>query len=85
VQNEELADLAEQLNQDGIVKVESCGSLGNGKKVWFLLKGDSIFVTDRDETQPFVLLANGHDGSLSLTIMATTVRVECENKLNIAL
>lgn len=85
VQNEELADLAEQLNQDGIVKVESCGSLSGGRKVWILLKGESVFVTGRDEVQPFVLLANGHDGSLSLTIMATTVRVECENKLNIAL
>lgn len=85
VQNEELADLAESINQDGIVKIESCGSLGGGAKVWFLLKGESVFVAERDETKPYVLLANGHDGSLSLTIMATTVRVECENKLNLAL
>lgn len=85
IQNEELADLAESVNQDGIVKVESCGSLGGGSKVWFLLKGESIFVTERDESKPYVMIANGHGGTLSLTVQATSIRVQCENTLSMVL
>jgi phage/plasmid-like protein (TIGR03299 family) len=86
IQNATLANLAEQLNQDGIVRVESAGSLDNGRRVWFLLKGESVFVKrESDKIVPYILLANGHDGSLALTAQTTTVRVECNNKLNIAL
>ncbi len=87
VQNIELADLATQLNQDGIVRVESAGSLSGGRKVWFLLKGESLRVLGRDNdiVEPYILLANGHDGSLALTAQATSVRVVCNNTLRFAL
>lgn len=87
VQNDELADLAENLNKDGIVRVESAGSLSAGRKVWFLLKGESVRVLgrDTDSVEPYILLANGHDGSLALTAQATTVRVVCNNTLRVAL
>lgn len=86
VQNSTLATLAEQLNQDGIVKVESAGSLDNGKRVWFLLQGSSLSIgRETDRVIPYLLLANSHDGSLALHVQTTTVRVECNNKLNIAL
>ena len=85
VQNEVLADLASQFNRDGIVKVESAGSLDGGKRVWFLLRGDSIAAKAGDETHPYILLANSHDGSAALTASGTTVRVVCSNTLGMAL
>ena len=86
VQNAALADLASQLNSEGTVKCESAGQLFSGKRVWFMLRGESVYVGEqKDEVKPYILLANGHDGTLALTVQTTTVRVECNNKLNIAL
>ena len=85
VQNSVLAELACQFNMDGIVRVESAGSLNGGQRVWFLLRGETIEVRPGDETHPYILLANAHDGSAALTASGTTVRVVCSNTLGMAL
>ena len=80
VQNSTLAEVADALGTTGEVKVETAGSLNGGKRVWFLLKSDSIDIGDRgDEHVPYILLANGHDGSLALRCLPTMVRVVCAN------
>lgn len=80
VQNRTLAEVADALGSTGEVKVETAGSLNGGRRVWFLLRSDSIDIGDRgDEHVPYVLLANGHDGSLALRAMPTMVRVVCAN------
>lgn len=80
VQNSTLAEVADALGSTGEVKVETAGSLNGGKRVWFLLRADSIDIGDRgDEHVPYVLLANGHDGSLALRCLPTMVRVVCAN------
>jgi phage/plasmid-like protein (TIGR03299 family) len=85
VQNADLADFADALGVDGTVRIESAGSLASGKRVWFLAKGESIWTTPSDETAPYLLIANSHDGSLSVRIVPTTVRVVCRNTLHMAL
>lgn len=85
VGNSVLAELACQFNMDGIVRVESAGSLNGGQRVWFLLRGETIEVRPGDETHPYILLANAHDGSAALTASGTTVRVVCSNTLGMAL
>ena len=85
IQNATLADLADQFNRDGIVKVESAGSLNGGQRVWFLLRGETIEARTGDETHPYILIANAHDGSAALTASGTTVRVVCSNTLGMAL
>ena len=85
VANSVLAELAEQFNRDGVVKVESAGSLNGGARVWFLLKGETIEVRPGDETHPYILLSNAHDGSAALSASGTTVRVVCSNTLAMAL
>lgn len=85
VQNFELAEFADALGEDGAVKIESAGSIRGGQRVWFLVRGESVHVTPYDRVEPYIMLANGHDGSLALTVQPTTVRVVCSNTLHMAL
>lgn len=80
VQNHELAMLADAIGSTGEVRIETAGSLDGGARVWFLCRSDSIDIGDRgDEHIPYVLLANGHDGSLALRVFPTMIRVVCAN------
>jgi phage/plasmid-like protein (TIGR03299 family) len=86
IQNQELADFCEALAEAGDeVKIESAGSIRNGRKVWFLLKGESFSVRGADEVQPFILVSNGHDGGTALRCTPTTIRVVCSNTLHMVI
>lgn len=85
VQNAELATFAAALSETGAVKIESAGSLKGGKRVWFLARGDSIWLGDRDEVKPYLLISNGHDGTMSVVCQPTTIRVVCRNTLHASL
>ena len=86
IQNRELAHFCTELSMDSVVKVESAGSLLGGRKVWFLLKSDTFNVgPNEDPVTPYILVANGHDGSLAFTGMTTSVRVVCNNTLSWAM
>lgn len=85
VQNAELADFADALGADGSVKIESAGSIRGGRRLWFLAKGDSVWASDRDEVKMYLLLANGHDGTMAVTAQPTSVRVVCRNTLHAAM
>lgn len=79
VQNNKLAELADALGGQGMVKIESAGSLNAGRRVWFLLRSQSVEIGRGDEHVPYVMLANSHDGSISLRCYPTVVRVVCAN------
>jgi phage/plasmid-like protein (TIGR03299 family) len=86
IQNTELAKFCEELSLDSVVKVESAGSLLGGRKVWFLLKTDSFNVGPNDDpVTPYILVSNGHDGTLAFSGMTTSVRVVCNNTLSWAM
>ena len=86
VQNRELVDFAKAIAAESdVLKVESAGSLWGGSRVWFLLRGESFTLRSSDEVRPYLLLANGHDGSLAFRAIPTSIRVECNNKLSQAL
>jgi phage/plasmid-like protein (TIGR03299 family) len=89
VQNAELADFASQLGGQGKdrgdIEVESAGSIRGGRRVWFLLRGKSIWPHDADEVRPYLLIANSHDGTLAMTCQPTTIRVVCKNTLHASL
>jgi len=84
-QNVELAELAYSVSED--VKVESAFSMMGGKRVVILLKGKSIEVgkDDRDLLDTYFALVNGHDGKFSLRGFGTTIRIVCNNTLQMAL
>lgn len=87
IQNSALAEFAEALaGQDDTVKLESAGSIRGGRKVFLLIRSQSFAVnSDKDEVKPYILLANGHDGSMSLRGLPTTIRVVCSNTLHASL
>jgi len=86
IQNLELAEFCELLAEQGdTVKIESAGSIRNGGKVWFLLKGESFSVRKKDEVSPYILVSNGHDGGTALRCTPTTVRVVCSNTLHMVI
>lgn len=82
IQNAELAELAYAFGSD--VKIESAGSLQGGRKVFFLLKGETMEF-GHDVVQPYLSLINSHDGTLALSVFPTSVRVVCKNTLSLAL
>ncbi len=85
VQNATLAEFADAMGADGSVKIESAGSIRGGRRVWFLARGESVWANDRDETKTYLLLAAGHDGTMSVVVQPTSVRVVCKNTLHLAL
>lgn len=85
VQNAELAEFVSALGESGAVKIESAGSIRGGKRVWFLARGESIWVGEHDEVKPYLLVANGHDGTMSMVCQPTTIRVVCRNTLHASL
>lgn len=83
VQNLELAEFCQLLSEQGdVVKVESAGSIRNGAKVWFLLKGESFSVRGKDEVSQYILASNGHDGKTAVRFTPTDIRVVCSNTLH---
>lgn len=85
VKNRELVEFIYELADSSNVKVESAGSIHNGKRVWFLLKAPTMFdLPGDDKVAPYVLVSNGHDGGTSLYVQATTIRVVCNNTLGFA-
>lgn len=87
LQNHELAGFAEQLMGAG-ARIESAGSIRGGKRVWFLARTEEVVelgANGDDQVVPYVLLANGHDGTLAFCVQPTSVRVVCSNTFHLAL
>lgn len=70
-----------------LVRYETAGSLAYGRKVWMLatILDLQIEPVPGDVVKPYLLLANGHDGKLELSVCWTSVRVVCQNTLMLAL
>ena len=84
VQNKEAFAFTDSLIGEG-VSYETAGSLQEGKKVWLLAKLPQNYVIADDEISPFVVFSNSHDGSGSVKVAMTPIRVVCQNTLNLAL
>lgn len=82
-QTSEMADFCEALAEAGDkVVCESAGSIRNGAKCWFLLRGESFTVRSADVLCPYLLVSNGFDGATALRCTPTFIRVVCSNTLH---
>lgn len=84
VQNHEAFAFTDDLLGEG-VQYETAGSLQNGRKVWLLAKLPKNYIISGDRISPYLVFSNSHDGSGSIKVAMTPIRVVCQNTLNLAL
>jgi len=85
-QNHEAFDFMYGLVGDKLAMYETAGSLHGGKRVWMMARIPKEYRAGADDLiKPYVHLTNTHDGSQALRMNPTTVRVMCQNTLNLAL
>lgn len=89
-QNRELLDLTERLCMDpNGPRFETVGLLWEGRRSWILARfPEDMVLRGKNGTEDiigqYLLVSNSHDGSQSLRIQATPIRVVCQNTLNMA-
>lgn len=84
VQNVDAFSFTDELLGKG-VRYETAGSLQNGKKVWLLARFPREYIIAGERISPYLVFSNTHDGSGSVKVAVTPVRVVCNNTLNLAL
>jgi phage/plasmid-like protein (TIGR03299 family) len=86
VQPESILEFYRDLVEVGGYEMETAGVLKDGKKLWALARtGHSISLKGKDTVNGYLLLSTSCDGSLATTAQFTSVRVVCNNTLQIAL
>lgn len=84
VQNADAFSFTDELLGKG-VRYETAGSLQEGKKVWLLARLPREYIIGGERISPYLVFSNTHDGSGSVKVAVTPVRVVCNNTLNLAL
>ncbi|KHK54104.1 phage/plasmid-like protein TIGR03299 [Ralstonia sp. A12] len=86
VQPLEVLDFYRDLTEVGGFELETAGVLKEGRKFWALAKtGHSGTLKGKDTINGYLLLATACDGTLATTAQFTSIRVVCNNTLQIAL
>jgi len=86
LQNRDGAELFDAIFGKSEPVYHTGGYLGHGERIWLLAKIDQIIeVASGDTVQPYALYSNSHGGPDAVSICLTTVRVVCQNTLNLAL
>jgi len=85
-QNKDVFTFADALINSNKVSCtfETAGSLFNGRRVFMLVNMPKGRIVG-DDYQPYLCLSNAHDGSASLQVFLTAIRVVCNNTLSAAL
>ena len=85
VQNRTCFEAMDAVVGSGDATYHTVGSLFGGRRVWMLCKLLGDYKLDNGEKlESFILLDNSHDGSSSLRMRLTSVRVVCSNTLGSA-
>lgn len=85
VQNAAAFRFFDQVIATGGAQYHTAGSLRGGKIVWILAKiGEGSRIVGDDRVDNYILLFNSHDGTYSVTMQMTPIRVVCANTLGMA-
>ncbi len=85
VQPAQVLEFYRDLVSAGGFELETAGVLKGGKKLWALARtGQEVFLKGNDHVKAYLLLATSCDGTLCTTAKFTSVRVVCNNTLEMA-
>lgn len=86
LQNRDAFEWFAPIVESGAATFEAAGSLREGSRVWALAKvaGLTADVRPGDSVERYVLLSHAHDGTMSIRVGFTDVRVVCMNTLRAA-
>ena len=84
IQNIEAFDFFDEIIGEGNASYETVGALGNGEKVFITAKLPNKLIVGKENIDKYLLLTMAHDGSGSIQIMFTPIRVVCNNTLSAA-
>lgn len=84
VQNKDAFSFTDSLIGDGC-QYETAGSLKDGKQIWLLAHLPEAIQIAGDDVMPYLCFTNTHDGTGSVRVFTTGIRVVCNNTLNQAL
>lgn len=85
VQNTDLFGFFDELIGPNAAVYHTAGALRGGRIVWLLAELNLKSEIPGDPVIPFLLLRSSHDGSGSIIVSPTPVRVVCANTLSMAL
>ena len=85
VQNIDAFGFFDAIVDAGEAIFETAGVLGKGEKIFVTAKLPEDLLVGGEKCEKYVILTNSHDGSSSIIAGFTTVRVVCQNTLNVAL
>lgn len=84
-QNIDALNWCDPLVRSELWRYETAGALKNGEVCWVLLKQGERELVHSDILKEYLLLLWSHDGSRAVQTMPTTIRVVCNNTLQMAL
>ncbi len=85
VQPHEVLEFYRDLTEAGGFELETAGVLKEGRKLWALAKtGQETLLRGGDKVGAYLLLATSCDGTLCTTAQFTSIRVVCNNTLQMA-
>lgn len=85
-QNSQALAIVDELLKQGKLRIETAGAVDEGRRVFICMKFvEPIRVGGKDDIFQYLLIANGHDGTLAIAPIETNVRVVCNNTLGAAL
>lgn len=86
LQNHEAFEFFDNIVGSKLAIYETAGVLGNGERVFITAKlPNDILIAKNDLLEQYIFLTNSHDGTGAVTAAFTTVRIVCNNTLNLAL
>lgn len=86
VQNESAFEFFRPYIEAGEARIENCGVLAGGRRIYVLarINAEPVEVIPGDAIEQYALLSNAHDGTRSVKVGFTAIRVWCSNSLNYA-
>lgn len=89
IQNTEAFDFIDSIIGNGKAAFDTAGTFDGGKRVWMSVNMGDIEIQNKylvgDTVKKYLVLSNTHDGSGTLQVFFSNIRIVCQNTLNAAL